>query len=88
MRGTFDEKSLAQKIPWQAKATLRKTPQWTAQLGAGGVDSPPVPTADGKHLVALDRDGWVHLIAVDTGEVHRPHPRNLVEQLTNCLPPV
>jgi outer membrane protein assembly factor BamB/tetratricopeptide (TPR) repeat protein len=65
----FDADALRTKLPAELRIVLTKVPVWSAQLGPGGVEAPPVPLPDGSSFVAADRNGGVHLIAVADGRI-------------------
>ncbi len=67
IKGGFNAAMLMEKLPYEQKVVLTKVPAWTAPLGSAGGECPPVPTADGKTLVAADRNGFVYLLSTEDG---------------------
>jgi len=66
LKAPFRESDL-KRLAYEERVVLTKVPVWSVLLGAGGVDAPPVPTADGKGVVVGDRSGGIHLLSLEDG---------------------
>ena len=75
LKAPFREPDL-KRLPIEITVVLTKVPVWSQHLGAGGVDSAPCPTADGKSVVVADRSGSIHLISLEDGKVRVSHNAN------------